>query len=242
MTHSDKAALRGEPSYVWRSGQDRRLEMVAKWTKLDGVVLDHGCGLGAYMEKFGGFGGTVFGFDVEEDRLNEAIPRSNGVNLAVGEALPYPDNTFDTLFSNEVMEHVADDRRTATEMIRVLKPGGRVLIFCPNRWNPYEQHGIYWRGKYKFGNIPLVNYLPDILRDKLAWHVRAYTKRGLLRLFDNQPVKIAHYERVFGGYDNIERRLPKIGRTLRQTLYRLENTPLDLWGLSHLLVLEKIAS
>lgn len=239
MTHSDKAALRGEPSYVWRSGQDRRLEMVAKWTKLDGVVLDHGCGLGAYMEKFTGFGGTVFGFDVEEDRLNEAIPRGNGVNLAVGEALPYPDNTFDTLFSNEVMEHVADDRQTASEMIRVLKPGGRALIFCPNRWNPYEQHGIYWRGEYKFGNIPLVNYLPDLLRDKLAWHVRAYTKRGLLRLFAGQPMRVAHYERVFGGYDNIERRLPKFGRTLRQTLYRLENTPLDFWGLSHLLVLEK---
>ena len=47
-----------------------------------------------------------------------------------------------------------------------LKPNGRIVLFCPNRWYPVEQHGIYWGGKYIFGNIPLVNYLPDFLRNK----------------------------------------------------------------------------
>jgi hypothetical protein len=41
MAHSDKAALRGEPSYVWRAGQERRLQMIAQWAQLDGArVLD----------------------------------------------------------------------------------------------------------------------------------------------------------------------------------------------------------
>ncbi len=48
-----------------------------------------------------------------------------------------------------------------SEIFRVLKPGGRLVLFCPNRGYPFETHGIYWRGKYHFGNIPLVNYLPQ---------------------------------------------------------------------------------
>lgn len=239
MSHSDKAALRGEPSYVWRSGQERRLKMVERSVRLDGRTLDFGCGLGQYTDRFGRFGGLAFGFDVEEDRLVEAIDRSAGVNLAVGEALPYADNSFDTVFSNEVIEHVADDRHAVAEMVRVTRPGGRVFIFCPNRWYPVEQHGIYWRGRYKFGNVPLVNYLPDFARDRLAPHVRTYTKRGLLRLFDGLPTTVVEYGRIFGGYDNIEYRLPLAGKLLKQLIYGLEPTPLNALGLSHLLVVEK---
>ena len=43
----------------------------------------------------------------------------------VGEALPYPDDHFDLVFSNEVIEHVHDDRQTVAEMVRVTRPGGR---------------------------------------------------------------------------------------------------------------------
>ena len=51
------------------------------------------------------------------------------------------------------------------------RPGGRLVLFCPNRGWPFEQHGIYWRGHYRFGNIPLVNYLPRVWRDQLAPHI-----------------------------------------------------------------------
>ena len=46
---------------------------------------------------------------------------------------------------------------------RVGKPGGRAVIFCPNRGYPFETHGIYWNGKYHFGNKFFVNYLPRTL-------------------------------------------------------------------------------
>ena len=241
MTHSDKAALRGEPSYVWRSGQARRLAMVERWVRLDGVVLDNGCGLGAYLEQFGRTHptGTHIGSEIEHERAAQALSRSDGVVVSPGEFLAFSADSFDTIFSNEVIEHVQDDRAAIREMVRVTKPGGRIFIFCPNRWYPVEQHGIFWRGRYKFGNIPLVNYLPDPLRNRLAPHVKAYTKRGLLGLFDGLPVRVVHHTRIYGGYDNIERRLPVIGRLIKQTLYRFEGTPLDAFGLSHMLVVEK---
>src|SRR5690606_33596611 len=112
-------------------------------------------------------------------------------------------------------------------------------LFCPNRWYPVEQHGIYWRGVYKFGNIPLVNYLPDPLRNRLAPHVRTYTAGGIRRVFAGLPVRIIHHTRIFGGYDNIERRRPGLGRLIKNVLYTAERTPFRALGISHLLVLEK---
>ena len=241
MTHSEKAALRGEPSYVWRAGQERRLQMIHQWTKLDSAkVLIAGCGVGMYASQIRRrYTTDVEAFDIEFERVIEAQVDTRHALVAAGEAIPYASNTFDTILSHEVIEHVLDDVAIAQEMVRVLKPGGRLIIFCPNRWYPFETHGHYWRGEYHFGNTPFINYLPDGLRDRLAPHVRAYTKRSIRRLFAGQPVQIVHHSRVYGGYDNIITRVGEPATIIRDLLYRFEQTPLDTWGLSHLLVIEK---
>ncbi|MDX1686720.1 MAG: class I SAM-dependent methyltransferase [Candidatus Promineifilaceae bacterium] len=239
MTHSEKAALRGEPSYVWRSGQERRLEMIREQVDLSGRILDDGCGLGAYLAAFAPYSERRFGLEIERERARQALPRATGVVQGVGEALPFADDVFDFVLSNEVIEHVADDAGYAREMVRVTRPGGRMLLFAPNRWYPVETHGVYWRGNYKFGNIPLVNYLPKPVRDRLAPHVRAYTAGEIRRLFEPLPVEIVHHSQIYGGYDNIEARWPRAGRILKRVLYALEKTPLSCLGISHLLVLEK---
>ena len=239
MSHSDQAALRGEPGYVWRSGQERRLGMIRQWVDVSGRILDDGCGLGTYLQALAPYSDQRYGIDVEVDRAVVARAHATGIALAVGEHLPFPDESFDLVLSNEVIEHVADDMQYAQEMVRVCRPSGRILLFCPNRWYPVEQHGIYWCGEYKFGNIPLVNYLPNPLRNRLAPHVRTYSAGAIRRLFTALPVKIVHHTRIFGGYDNIGRRRPRLGRLLKRTLYAAEQTPLRALGISHLLVLEK---
>ena len=239
MSHSEQAGTRGEPGYVWRSGQERRLAMVREWVDLSGRVLDDGCGLGTWLEALAPYSQERFGLELELERARQARPRGEGVVQAVGERLPFSADSFDAVLSNEVIEHVDDDRLAISEMVRVVRPGGRIAVFCPNRWYPVEQHGIYWRGRYKFGNIPLVNYLPDTLRDRLAPHVRAYTAGALLDLTRGLPVEVVHHGRIYGGYDNIESRWPRFGRALKRGLYAAEKTALSLFGLSHFLVLEK---
>lgn len=242
MTHSDLAPLRGEPSYVWRAGQERRLKMMAKWAPLtDAHVLVAGCGVGMYARQIRQrFTQQVEAFDIEFSRVQVARTRIPNALVSAGEDLPYASNSFDIVLSHEVIEHVADDRRSLQEMFRVAKLGGRILLFCPNRWYPFETHGHYWKGEYHFGNSPLINYLPKPWRDSLAPHVRAYTAADIRRLVRTEHVKIVHHSRTYGGYDNIIARLGAPAIAMRNLLYQFEETILDTWALSHFLVIEKL--
>lgn len=241
------AAQRGVPSLVWREGQDRRLEMILQWSGRrpdEGVgrVVVAGCGVGMYVKALLPYADKVYGFEIESAHLEQAIrevPQAH-LHLAACEHMPYGDDSFDLLLSHEVLEHVQDDKLSASEIARVLKPGGRAVIFAPNRMAPFETHGHYWRGKYYFGNTPLINYLPDPLRNRLAPHVRAYMAKGLRRLFIGTPVRIIHHTQVFPGWDNVVQRKPLVGKVLRSITYGMERSPLTIFGLSHLLVVEKV--
>jgi SAM-dependent methyltransferase len=243
MTQRDleKAALRGEPSYVWREGQERRLNMVAEAAgeRIAGRILENGCGVGMYVEHMTPFGGRIYGLEYDFERAQEAAARSTGILNAAGESLPFPDGAFDLILSHEVIEHVQADRMAVMEMVRTLRPGGRAVIFCPNRGYPFETHGVYWRGRYRFGNIPLVNYLPRRWRDRLAPHVRVYSRRDLATLFEGLPVRFVQRTIIFGAYDNLIARFGGAGRILRRVLHFLERTPLRIFGLSHCWVVEK---
>ena len=238
---SSQAADRGEPSYIWRAGQQRRLEMLksAAGVRIQGRLLENGCGVGLYLEHLDPLGCETVGLEYEIPRAVEAREKAANIVGGAGEDLPFPENSFDLILSNEVIEHVGDDARAVREMVRVLIPGGRMVLFCPNRWYPFETHGVYWKGKYHFGNKFLVHYLPASLRDKLVPHVRAYTKRQLEALFQGLPVKFITRKVIFGGYDNIIGRFPRLGEALRSVLYTLEKTPFQNLGLSHFWVVEK---
>lgn len=240
MSAEPKWIALGHPSYVWRFGQDRRLALVARHVPLRGqAILDVGCGIGTYVRKFREFSDDVHGVDVDPERVARASETLPNIQVAPGERLPYPDGRFDVVFLHEVIEHVDDDRQTIGESLRVLKPGGRVVIFAPNRLYFFETHGVYLGRRFLFGNIPLVNWLPNPLRDRLAPHVRAYTHRGIERLFEGQPARVAIHRYVYPGFDNVVARRRALGWVLRRVFYFLERTPLQRFGLSHFLVARK---
>ena len=248
MTHApateaqglDQVAL-GNPSYVWRFGQERRLEMLRRYIRLEGArVLDIGCGLGAYVRRFSDFTDKAYGMDIDHSRCALGAGRGvHGLTVGVGEALPFAGGVFDGVLLNEVIEHVTNDRETLREALRVTRPGGRVVVFAPNRLYPMETHGIYLGQHYVFGNIPLVNWLPDPLRNRLVPHARAYTRGGLERLTQGLPARWLDWTVIYPGFDNIIERTAALGRVLRKTMYALEHTGLRRFGLSHLLVLER---
>jgi len=194
------------------------------------------------------YDGQIIGLEYDFERAVLAGTRYPNILNAAGESLPLPSDAFDLILSHEVLEHVQDDTQAVKEMVRVLrspdpatgKPGGRIVIFVPNRGYPFETHGIYWKGNYSFGNKPFVNYLPRVWRDKLAPHVRVYSRRDLEKLFEGLPVKFIERTVIFGAYDNIIARFGAFGKVLRGILQFLEKTPLRGLGLSHFWVVEKI--
>ena len=248
----DKAIALGHPSYVWGFGQERRLDLIRRFVPLeDRAILDVGCGLGMYVSAFRRFSQDVHGVDIDEEKVAEASRELPNIRVAPAEDLPYPARTFDAVVLHEVIEHVTDDRQAIAEAVRVLRspgpgeptssgrPAGRLVVFAPNRRYPFETHGVFWRGSYRFGNIPLVNYLPNCWRMRLCPHVRAYTRRDLRQLLAGLPVKVVVHTQIFPGYDRIAGRYPALGRVLRLATYLLERTPLRALGLSHLLIAEK---
>lgn len=239
---SSKAAERGEPSYVWRAGQQRRLEMIqhAAGKRVNGKILEDGCGVGSYLARLEKNARQAIGLEVEFPRCVEAHQQSGQVICSVGEHLPFPSEYFDMTLSHEVLEHVSDDRLAIEEIIRTLKPGGRLILFVPNCGYPFETHGIFRNGKYHFGNKMFVNWLPRKWRNRLVPHVRIYAKKDLRKLFAGLPVKVLEQRIIFGGYDNIISRWPKVGTAIRNILQWLERTPLKVFGLSHFWVVEKV--
>ena len=231
----------GNPSYVWRFGQERRLEMVRRYLPLQGSrLLDLGCGLGAYVRRFSDFSDHAYGIDIDVARVQRGAREGvHGLCAGVSESLPFADGVFDGVLLNEVLEHVRNDRDTLSEALRVTRPGGRVVIFVPNRFYPFETHGIYLGKRYVFGNIPLVNYLPDVLRSRLVPHARAYTRAGLESITRGLPARWLDWTVVYPGFDNVVERKPTLGKILRTATYTLEHTWLKRLGLSHLLVLER---
>ena len=102
------------------------------------AVLDIGCGTGtlAVAAARAAPGVTVTGLDVDPAILSKARRRTADAGLDVtldegrSTALPYPDSSFDVVLSTLVFHHLPDEskRRTAEEIVRVLRPGGRLVI------------------------------------------------------------------------------------------------------------------
>ena len=239
----EKFVRLGHPSYVWRRGQERRLNLIRRFVPLEGQrILDVGCGVGTYMRRLGEFSSKVFGVEVDEEKAATASAGLPNVFLAAAEGLPFAPNSFDVILLNEVIEHVVDDAETVREAVRCTRPGGHVVIFAPNRLYPFETHGFFLGKRFVFRLCPLVNYTPDVIRNYFCPHVRIYTRRGIRRLFSGLDVEFVVCSHIFPGFDNIAARRPALGRFMQWATDRIERTPVRAFGISHFIVARKCSA
>jgi SAM-dependent methyltransferase len=202
-------------------------------------ILDVGCGIGTYVRRFRELSDEVYGVDVDEEKVALASARLPNIYQAPAERLPFEDESFDVILLHEVIEHVDNDRQTIREAVRCLRPGGEVIIFAPNRMYPFETHGFYLGKRFIFRLCPLVNYLPDPLRNVFCHHVRIYTRRGIKKLFTGLNVEFTACSHIFPGFDNITERHRILGRVLQGFADVAERTALRSLGISHFIVARK---
>ncbi|HZY83007.1 MAG TPA: class I SAM-dependent methyltransferase [Cyclobacteriaceae bacterium] len=102
---------------------------------ITGKVLDVGCGRKPYRELF--HCDTYIGMDIEQSghsHVNEQIDVFYDGNI-----FPFEDKSFDNILTNQVFEHVFNPEQFMSEISRVVKPNGHLLITVPFVWDEHEQ-------------------------------------------------------------------------------------------------------
>lgn len=114
---------------VWVEMEQSTRKLINEFIEPGMKVLDVGVGLGRLWEGYKGV--QLYGIDISFPYLR--IAREKGVNIAFSlvEDMPYLDNTFDIVTACDVLEHVIDLHACILQMIRVLKPGGKLIIRVP---------------------------------------------------------------------------------------------------------------
>lgn len=118
----------------------------------NGRLLDNGCGRGDFLHAFAELGLETYGTDISE------FCRETHVVNFEHEALPFPDDFFDVVFSKSVIEHIGNCEHYMNEMKRVLKKGGLLILMVPD-----------WKSQYKI-------FYED------PTHIHAYCVKSIERL------------------------------------------------------------
>jgi 2-polyprenyl-3-methyl-5-hydroxy-6-metoxy-1,4-benzoquinol methylase len=112
-----------------------------------GRLLDIGCGSGAWLGWMRTLGWEVEGIDFDENAIQAARGENLNVHTGTLEAQSYPSDTFDVINLNHVIEHVPDPVGLLTEIRRILKPGGKLVLATPNAASiGHRLFGSDWRG------------------------------------------------------------------------------------------------
>lgn len=156
-----------ETHYWFRGRRDAILRRVAGLPK-DSRILDVGCSSGILLEKLRERGyEQLYGVDISEDSIDIARRRGlSQVHVMDAACMGFPSASFDVLISSDSLEHIEDDTAVAREFYRLLRPGGRLILYVP-------AHPFLWSG-----------------HDVVNHHFRRYTRRGLERLIEATGLRV----------------------------------------------------
>lgn len=191
-----------------------RNRLLASWTSgEDGhglKMLDVGCGNGAICEHFASLGYDVAGIELSKGGIEVARNRVAGDFRQgnVEDPLPFNDHVFDLVFWGDNVEHLYTPMRTLGEIRRVLKPGGRLLVSCPNVG--------HWRSRLIYLLRGAMPRNEGHVNPPWEWeHIRFFTPAILGRFLEAGGFTIRRMEGVTNSSISLlSRRLPSLCATV----------------------------
>ncbi len=213
------------------------------------VLLDCGCGEGDYLILLNKMGFNSYGVEYSKAKVKIYSKKNvDAKKVIVGdiENLPYK-AVFDIIVINEVIEHISDDKRALNSMFNALKPGGKLVIFAPNRLYPFETHGVYNKKSNKMlpFYLPFIPYIPlTIGKCYFRYWARNYFPWELRKLVMQQSFVITHNGYVWQTVENITGKMHpfiiKISPFLRVLFSVFEKAPLiKCFGISQVIIATK---
>jgi 2-polyprenyl-3-methyl-5-hydroxy-6-metoxy-1,4-benzoquinol methylase len=165
-------------------------------------VLDVGCGFGNLLMALQKYFSQVCGLDIEETCVEWSRKRADRAQVACASAteIPWSDREFNLVVSTDVFEHIPyqEQEKAASELMRLLKPGGFGYVEVPNRRQILDEHN-----RILFGT-----WLPDVVREQYARmtskthsYIRCWerTGRGWKSLFESQGFQVILKPRYLKG-------------------------------------------
>lgn len=159
-------------------------------------LLDLGCGGGRHAFEAMRRGARVTALDYSAGELKDVagvagamiesgeITFDSWAGVVNGDALdlPFPDGCFDRIICSEVLEHIWDDVRAVQQLVRVLRPGGRLAVTVPTRWPERVSWALNWR-----------------YHDTPGGHVRVYRQHELERTLEDAGLYLrgSHHAHAF---------------------------------------------
>ena len=178
MNHEEYERMyRFEDTYWWFVARRKLIASLIKsyyGNQNDLRILDIGCGTGAMLDQLAPFG-EVIGADFAEQALGFCRRRGDRYALARSDArrLPFASNTFDIVTAMDIVEHIDNDKAAMSEIMRVLKPGGRVFVTVPAYQSLWSEHDVALH-HYRRYTAPMVKDLfqrVGLRIDKLTYAV-----------------------------------------------------------------------
>jgi len=228
----------------------KRLRAIEQYAAIDGKqILDCGCGAGEYVQAFLDRGAEAWGIEFSKEKVASSRVDLGG-RLAVGDlaALAVRDNTIDVALLNEVLEHVPDEQRVLREVYRVLRPGGTLVLFSPNRRYPFETHGSTLKksGRRVPHFVPLIPYIPlGLATTFLDFWARNYWPGELRRMVTHAGFTVSRTDFVWQTFEGISSHQPRLitrlSPLLRIASNAFERVPiLRSLGVSQVVVARKL--
>lgn len=162
-----------------------------------GKIIDIGCGDGYYLHLLSSLpiNNYLLGFDYDKIVLDNARKNlgNKKIKLVNGSAtnMQFNDNSFDNAIMTEVLEHIEDDKKALSEVYRIIKPKGVLLLTVPNFNFPFLWDPINWLLQRIFGiHISGTGFFAGIW----ARHIRLYKKGELITLVQKAGFKVEETE------------------------------------------------
>lgn len=222
----------GKPAEYGQELLKRRARITASFVSLkDKVVLDFGSGNGAQTFELLKQGCRIVACDINAANLAILTTYASTHNIDTvtalqydGVKLPAPDRQFDAVVSFAVLEHVRNEEQALSEMHRVLKEQGILVISVPNKWWIFETHGarLPW---LPWNRVPLFSWLPASVHSRFA-KARIYTRKGITGLLAANGFDVLGSCYITAPMDVV--RVPALQRFLRRTVFRNDVTPVPL--------------